>query len=61
MADEKIPPQTAPDDAFGENLKKLGAAGQADDDAAEIAADDQGASAMAEKLGKLNEGGSPHR
>jgi len=61
MADKKILPQTAPDDAFGEGLQKLGAAAQADDDAAEIAADDQGASAMAEKLGKLNEGGSPQR
>jgi hypothetical protein len=49
------------DDEFAEGLKKIGAAQAVDDDAAEIAADDQGASAMAQKIDKLGEDGSPQR
>lgn len=60
MADDKMP-AAAPSDDFAEGLKKLGAAQQVDDDAVDIAADDQGASALAQKLGKLSEGGSPQR
>jgi len=59
MADDKTP-TTAPDE-LAEGMKKLGAAQRIDDDEVEIAADDQGASALAQKLDKLDEDGSPQR
>ena len=45
-------PDTKPDD-LAANLEKLEKAAKLPDDAAEIAADDQGATAMAAKLDKL--------
>ena len=62
MADDRKPPVTAPDDDFAEGLKKIGAAQKIDDDQVDIAADDQGASALAQKLDKLGgDDGSPQR
>jgi hypothetical protein len=55
MADDKTPPATTVDDDFAEGLKKIAAAQQIEDDEADIAADDEGASAMAQKLGKLGD------
>lgn len=42
-------------DDFAASLKKLEEAAKLPDDAADIAADDQGASALAQKLGKTGE------
>jgi|GEM_PF-4763722 len=54
------PPATGGGDDFAEGLRRLEAAGQVDDDAVEIAADDQGATAMAQKLGEIGgDDGSP--
>lgn len=62
MAQDKTQPATAPGGDFAQGLKKIGAAQRGDDDQVEIAADDQGASAMAQKIDKLDdEGGSPQR
>ena len=42
-------------DDLAANLKKLEEAAERPDDAADIAADDQGATAMAQKIAKLRE------
>lgn len=64
MADDKTPPATGMGDDFAEGMKKIAAAQQVDDDQVEIAADDQGASALAQKMEKSNnpnKDGSPQR
>lgn len=50
-----MPDEDRQDDEFAVNLKKLEQAAKLPDDAADIAADDQGASALAQKLGRTGE------